>query len=189
MENSNLQLGINALRNGGILMHPTETCYGLAVDIFNEEALGCLYRVKGMSEGKPLSILVADLQMAQEYGVFGKKALELSEKYWPGALSILVPRTQKLPSFFNRGPEFVSIRISSNEFCRGMVKELGRPVTTTSANKAGEREFYEVREIEGVDCVVDGGKLSGNKPSTIVKVEGDELTILRQGDLVLEEVN
>lgn len=180
---------IKVLETGGIVMHPTETCYGLAVDIFNVEALKRLYAVKKMAQDKPLSILCADLKMAKEYGGFSPKALEMAEKYWPGALSILVPRTEKLPDFLNPEQEFVSIRVSSDDFCAKMVREFGRPVTTTSANVSGEPQFYEVDLSQfgkgKIDLVVDGGRLLEKKPSTIVKVNGKEIEVLRQGEIDL----
>ncbi len=173
------------LRSGGVVMHPTETCYGLAVDVFNESALRKLYDVKRMPMDKPVSILVDGIEMAKEFGVFSDKAMGLVKEYWPGALSILVPRTDKLPKFFNPGNDFVSMRVSSMEFCSDMVSELGCPVSTTSANLFGEPEFYFPVDIKGVDLLVDAGEIVKNKPSTIVKVEGDDVVVLRQGDVEL----
>ena len=180
------------LRGGGIVMHPTETCYGLAVDVFNEDALRRLYEVKGMRDDKPVSILVDGLEMAEKYGEFSDKARELAGEYWPGPLSILVPRGSKLPGFFNPAHEYVSIRHSSNEFCNGMVGEFNGPVTTTSANRAGEVQLYEVpgggeliELMNGVDLVVDGGEIDKNLPSTLVKVSGDEIEVLRKGSIVV----
>lgn len=178
-----LNLAIGLISRGGLLMHPTETCYGLAVDIFNESALGKLYRVKGMPAEKPLSILVDGIGMAQEYGIFSDKALELAQRYWPGSLSIMVPRKRKLPAFFNKGSDFVSIRCSSLDFCSNLVKALGSPVTTTSANSYGEPELYLPKSIIGIDLLVDGGELFGSRPSTIVKIDNDLVEIIRQGDI------
>jgi len=177
------------LEDGGVVMHPTETCYGLAVDVFNKRALEKLYRLKKMDKSKPVSILVDSLAMAEEFGVFSDKAFMLAKKYWPGPLSLIVPRKRSLPDFLNPGNEFVSIRFSADDFCRKMVSALGRPLTTTSANRTGEPQLYCADEdyFGGeVDLVVDGGEIRKNKPSTIVKVFGDELSIVRQGDLVLE---
>lgn len=180
------------LESGGIVMHPTETCYGLAVDVFSQSALDKLYRVKGMERNKPLSVLVDGFEMAKRYGEFSEKALKLAEKYWPGPLAIIVPR-KNLPEFFNMEDGFVSFRCSSDKFCVEMVKVFGRPVTTTSANRGGMPQLYEANEAEfgefaeELDLVVDGGKIQKNKPSTIVKIEGDKLTVVRQGDLLVEE--
>lgn len=183
---------VDVLKNSGVVMHPTETCYGLAVDVFNEQALEKLYRVKGMEKNKPLSVLVDSLEMAEKYGEFSGKALELAAKYWPGPLAIIVLR-KNLPEFFNIGEGFVSFRVSSDKFCLGMVKEFGGPVTTTSANRGGLPQLYSVENLESafgkfaeeLDLVVDGGKITENKPSTIAKVEGDKVTVIRQGDILL----
>ncbi|MEK7547342.1 MAG: L-threonylcarbamoyladenylate synthase [Patescibacteria group bacterium] len=176
---------VKVLRAGGVVMHPTETCYGLAVDIFNKNALGKVYEVKQMSLDKPVSILASSLGMAQKYGDFSKKALGLVGKYWPGPLSIVVPRSKFLPDFLNPNEKFVSIRFSDLSFCTEMVRSLGHPVTTTSANRTGEPQLYEASGggLIGVDLVVDGGRIEKNKPSTIVKVDGEEISILRQGDV------
>ena len=181
---------VGVLAEGGIVMHPTETCYGLAVDVFNEKALDKLYRVKGMERNKPLSILVDSLEMAQKYGEFSAKALELAKKYWPGPLAIVVPR-KNLPDFFNIEDEFVSFRCSSDEFSSQMVHRFGKPVTTTSANRGGMPQLYEVdlgafgEFADELDLVVDGGKIKENKPSTIVKIVKENVEVLRQGDLKL----
>lgn len=176
---------VEVLRSGGIVMHPTETCYGLAVNVRDKEALRKLYRLKGRDANKPLSILVDGFGMAGEYGVFSERAEGIARKYWPGALSIVVPRGKVLPGFFSEGEDFVAIRYSSDEFSTQMVREFGGPVTTTSANKSGGEPLYGAEDLEGVDLIVDGGKISKNKPSTVVEVEGDNVQVLRQGDIDL----
>ncbi len=179
------------LKNGGLVMHPTETCYGIAVDIFNEKALGKLYKVKGRDAEKPVSILVDSLEMAMEYGIFSDKALELAHEFWPGALSFVVPRKKRLPEFLNKGEKFVSIRFSSDSFITDVVKFFEGPITTTSANLAGMPPLYEVDlcqfgdEVDQIDLVVDGGVLSQNKPSNVGKVEGNYVEVLRQGDVLV----
>ena len=179
---------VSILKSGGIVLHPTETCYGLAVDVFNEDAVKRLYKVKGMAMDKPTSIAVDGFGMASEYGVFSDKAFDLAGKYWPGALSLIVPRKRDLPNFFNKGNDFVSVRCSSDDFCTKMVKEFGFPVTTTSANLSGEDPLYSIEEggiCELVDLVVDGGEIASNKPSTLVRVDGDMIEVLRQGDVCI----
>ena len=179
------------LWDGGVVMHPTETCYGLAVDVYNESALKKLYGLKEMSTDKPVSILIDSIGMAQEFGLFSDKAFDLANEYWPGPLSILLPRSEELPDFLNEDNDFVSMRCSSMDFCMNMVEEFGRPVTTTSANKTGEPQLYlpDASSLKGVDLLVDGGEIKSNKPSTIVKVDGNDLTILRQGGLVLRQTD
>ena len=180
---------VDVLRAGGVVMHPTETCYGFAVDVANPQALEKLYKLKGRDAGKPVSIMVVDLEMAKKYGEFSPKALELAKNYWPGPLTILVPRSLNLPENFNKGHEFVGIRCPDHEFSRELVKSFGFPITTTSANLSGEAPLYEV-ELGGfgeladeIGLVIDGGEIPLNKPSTIVKVVGGNVEVIRQGNL------
>jgi len=149
--------------------------------------------VKGMERNKPLSILVDSLEMAKKYGEFSDKALELAEKYWPGPLAIIVPR-KNLPEFFNIGDDFVAFRVSSDKFCLEMIKAFGGPVTTTSANRAGLPQLYDAENLASafaefateLDLIVDAGKIPENKPSTIVKVEDDLISMIRQGEILVD---
>jgi L-threonylcarbamoyladenylate synthase len=184
-----LCLAVDSLKAGGMVMHPTETCYGFAVDVFNKEALDRIYLLKGRDFNKPVSILVDSLGMALNYGIFSDKAFELAERYWPGALSIVVPRRKELPSFLNPEDDYISIRYSSDDFCTSLVERFGGPITTTSANVSGQDPLYMVDlsvfgEKAGlIDLVVDGGKISDVRPSTVARVEGDFVQILRQGEV------
>lgn len=182
------------LAAGGLVVHPTETCYGFAVDVFNEKALGKLYRVKGMELDKPLSILVSSLEMARDYAEFSELAEGFAGKYWPGPLSLLLPRSCKLPEFFNFGHDFLSLRVSGMEFCRRIVEEFSFPVSTTSVNMAGEPPLYSLESgvlcgfLKDVDLIVDGGVLFENMPSTLLKISGYKLELLREGDCVIDLV-
>lgn len=184
------------LKKGGIVVHNTDTCLGMAVDILNEEAVSLLYKVKRMERVKPVSILCSDLKMAREYGVFSKKALTLAEKYLPGALTLVVPRTEKLPPWINPGLNNIGIRVPDDSFSLEMVRGLGNPVTTTSCNVSGELVCLSDAQVRGVfGEYMDSGDLmiafegqSTTKVSTIIKVEGDQVEIVRKGEQVLEEV-
>lgn len=184
----------NILMNGSILMHPTETCYGLACDIFNEKAVLKLYSIKEMEIFKPSSVLVSDLETAMEYVEFGELALSLAKKYWPGPLSLVLPRKAKVPEFFNPGERFLSIRVPSNEFSLKLTKDFASAVLTTSANPSGEMQMYFVNNekfpefLNKIDLIVDGGLIPENKPSTIIKIENEKMILLRQGELFVEGV-
>jgi len=182
---------VSILKNGGVIMHPTETCYGFAADIFNEKALEKIYKIKGRDENKPFSILVDSFEMAEKYGEFSELAKKIADKYWPGPVSIIVPRKDALPIFFNKNEKFVSIRHSSHEFSSKMVKLFGGPLTTTSANVSGNPPLYSMDMnqfgdlAKEIDLIIDGGSLDSNKPSTIIKVDENSLKILRQGDVFI----
>lgn len=178
------------LHQGGLVAHPTETCYGFAVDIFQRSAVQKLYNVKKMPLDKTVSILVRDLDEAKRYGEFSEKAIELAEKYWPGPLTIIVPRTALLPQWVNYGNDTVGIRCSSHRRTRELVEAFGGPLTTTSANIHGQPQAYSVEEILGQgikpNFIIDGGVIAKNKPSTIVKVEKENVGIVRQGELIVD---
>lgn len=182
-----IQTAVQTLLSGGVIAHPTETCYGLAVDIFNKEAVSKLYSLKKMALDKPVSILVRDLEEAEHYGVFNETARDLAKKYWPGPLTIILPRTKVLPSWINFGMDSVGIRISSNKKARELVEAFGGPLTTTSANIHGELQAYTVQELldQGLvpDFILDSGKIGPVLPSTIVKVVGDEVELIREGPI------
>lgn len=180
-DNQVVQKAVEVLRAGGVVMHPTETCYGFAVDVGNPVAMEKLYKLKGRDSKKPVSIMVADVEMAKKYGEFSEKAMGLAEKYWPAPLTIIVPS----------GEKFVGMRCPDHKFSREMVEAFGSPITTTSANLSGGDPLYEAAfETFGdlakeIDLVVDGGEIPFHRPSTIVKVVGDDIEMVRTGDLLI----
>lgn len=194
MNESGFQLtgAITALKNGGVVLHPTETCYGLTADIFSEKAVVHIYELKKMSESKPVSIMVPSLDEAMKYGVFGEKALELAQKYWPGPLTIIIPRTELLPFYINRGVATVGIRCPDHASTQQLLQNFGGPLITTSANRTTEPQAYCVEdfmkdraETELPDAIIDEGRIPEIAPSTIVEVVGDEVKIVRKGPIVI----
>ncbi len=187
--NEELRTAIKTLHAGGVVAHATETCYGLAADIFQKKSIERLYALKRMPLDKPVSILVRDLEEAQRYGEFSGEALKLALKYWPGPLTIIVPRTAALPKLINYGHPTVGFRVSSNKKTRQLLEAFGGPLTTTSANVHTEPQAYSVQEMldQGLvpDFVLDSGRIGENPPSTIVEVVGEEVKIIRQGEIKL----
>ena len=180
---------IKVLHEGGVVAHPTETCYGLAADIFQKKALDRLYSLKKMPFQKPVSILVRDLEEAQQYGEFSSLALKLALQYWPGPLTIVVPRTALVPKFLNFSYPTIGLRVSSNKKARQLLEAFGGALTTTSANLFTLPEAYTAPAFldQGLapDFILDGGQIPKTPPSTIVEVKGDQVTVLRQGSVEL----
>lgn len=187
-----LKTSLDVLKHGGILVHPTETCYGLAVDIFNEKALKRLYRLKRMKMSKPLSILVSSFREAKKYGVFSLLAQKVAKKFWPGAVTIMVPKNEKnLPGFFNQTVQTVGMRVPGHRWTLQLLKKYKRPLATTSANLSGDETCYQIEDfLKQIkknrlqpDLVIDAGLLPVNLPSTLVLIEGKKMKILRKGGL------
>ena len=181
---------VRVLREGGVVAHPTDTCYGLAADIKNPKALQRLYELKGMAESKPVSILVSSMEMAQEYGVFSDLAMRFARDFWPGALTLIVPRSSNVPDFLNSGVEGIGLRLVSEPFTVALLEAFGGPLTTTSANLHKQPSPYSVNEISALpDYILDGGTLNKDVlPSTIISVEGKEATVIRQGNLSIQSL-
>lgn len=190
MELSQIQKAVKHLHAAGVVAHPTETCYGFAADIFQRAAIERLYDLKQMPLTKPVSVLVRDLEEAQRYGEFSDRALELAKQYWPGPLTLIVPRTSMLPRWVNPGLDSVGFRMSPHAKSAALVEAFGGPLTTTSANVHGKPQAYNVQEMldQGLlpDFVLDGGQLAGDLPSTIVKVVGNDIELIRQGPVQLD---
>lgn len=196
-----ITLAVRVLKRGGVVMHPTETCYGLAVDIFNEKALEKLYALKKMAKSKPVSVMVGSLEEAEKYADFGVTCStatgsminprELADKYWPGPLTLVLPRKDALPVFLNEGVESVGLRCPDCLLCRDLIDGFSGPLTTTSANLTQWPEVYDVEcylgQLEGEplrpDLIIDAGKLVKNRPSTIIKFEKGEMSLMREGVL------
>jgi L-threonylcarbamoyladenylate synthase len=180
---------VAALRRGEIVAYPTETFYGLGVDALDELALARLRALKGR-DGKAISVLVDGPAMLDSIcGVVPPLATALMRRYWPGALTIALPAQSGLPSALVDGG-FVAVRQSSHPTAQALVAALGRPLTTTSANRAGEPPATTdeaVEEIFAGRCrVLHGGATAGGAPSTLVRVRGSKLEILRRGAIEID---
>lgn len=168
---------VSVLQNGGVIVYPTETCYGIGVDIFNQEALQKLYALKKMPPFKPVSVIVTSVNDAKKWGVLDEKAEELMKSYWPGPYTFLVERADTLPHFFTKANNKVGLRNPSVKYLLDIVEKIGHPITTTSANISGKPECYTINEflnqLRGehmpvdIDLIIDAGEIGENPPSTI----------------------
>ena len=180
-----------ALRRGEVVAYPTETFYGLGVDAFDETALARLRAVKGEGRGeKAVSMLIEGSAMLERLvATVPPRAAELMRRYWPGALTIALPARAGLPpALVSDG--CVAVRQSPHPIARALVARFGGPVTTTSANRAGEPPATTASAVAaalGTAChLLDGGATAGGAASTLVRVRGTEVEILRRGALELD---
>jgi len=174
-----------AIRRGEVVAFPTETYYGLAVDALDIAALHRLFALKGRDSEKASALLVADLAMfASLCAEVPARARDLAAAHWPGPLTLALPARSGLPAAIVRDG-FVAARVSSHKLAQALVEAVGRPITATSANPAGSpppRGAAEVRAhfAEGLH-LLEGGETPGGPPSTLVRLRGDDVEILRRG--------
>ncbi len=171
-----------------MVAYPTETFYGLGVDAFDEAALERLRAVKGRGE-KAVSVLIeGEAMLARLCAEIPPLATELMRRHWPGALTIALPARAGLPAALV-SDGCVAVRQSPHPLARALVVGLGGPVTTTSANRSGEAPATTAAAVAaalGDAChLLDGGATAGGAPSTLVRVRGDAVEVLRRGAVEL----
>lgn len=189
-----IEKALTILREGGVVVHATETCYGFTCDIFNKKALKRLYTLKQMPKTKPVSIMVGSFKQAQKYGYFSKEARKLAKKYWPGPLTIIVKRKKTLPDFLNPKVKTIGIRVPDHKLSLELIKKFKTPLVTTSANISGKPSLYSVFAIKKQfakqrikpDFYINSGKIKKHAPSTIVDMLKDKINLVRKGDLIPE---
>ncbi len=180
------------LAGAGVVAFPTETCYGLAVDPFNEQALQRLFLVKNRSFNKPVLLLINDLSLLETLVVrIPEIYLPLIGKYWPGPLTLIFPARQELSPLLTGGTGTVGVRISPHPLAQQLIQAFGRAITATSANLSGQPPACSAAEIraqfgETLDFVLDGGISQESRCSTIVSTVDGRLHLVRAGAVNLE---
>ncbi len=178
---------VEAIKKGAVCGYPTETFYGLGVDVTNEQAIKRLFDIKRRDYGNPVAVIVSDRDMlASIVNEIPEKALVLMDLFWPGPLTILFKTNQKISNRLTTNTGKIGIRISSHPVAAAIVKTLGRPLTTTSANLAGFPPSLSAKHVksyfsEKLDVLVDAGELPPSQGSSVVDVTEEKLALIREG--------
>ena len=180
---------VTAIQQGEVIVFPTETFYGLGADALNSAAVEKVVSLKGRNLENPIAVVIADREMLKEVvAEVPPAALRLMERFWPGPLTLVLPAKKTLPAPLLNSSGGIGIRISSHPAATRLARELGRPLTATSANPSGKEPARTVEEAIGyfsghVEIFLDGGRLGGTKGSTVVEIIGDRLKIIREGEI------
>lgn len=205
------------LKSGGILAHPADTCFGLAGDLMNPEALKKIQQIKGREADKPMSIMLAQLgAVSYELGEHRSKKnsklpapssqllgyVELSDyakkacdKLLPGPITIVLPKGPKIPKWYFPETNWIGIRMVDDENVNQLLNAFGGPLITTSANLSGEPTCYTMEEVEKAfenaevkpDAILVGEITDPKPPSTVIKVVEDRIEVLREGPVKIEK--
>lgn len=185
-EESIAEAGI-ILKNGGIVAFPTDTVYGLGAVCTNEEAVSRIFTAKGRDEGKPLSILVADPAQVELLALeVPEKAKRLMQKYWPGALTVILKKRPEISEIVSAGGDTIGIRMPDLPAAVELIRAAGSPLAAPSANLSGKRSAVTAEEaaedLSGrIDLILDGGPSPVGTASTVVDLTGEAPRILREG--------
>ena len=185
---------VRALRDGAVIIYPTDTIYGMGCDIHNARAVERVARIKGIKPARnDFSFICYDLSHIADYARVSNSAFKLMKKLLPGPYTFLLEATNAVPKLLNTNKKTVGIRVPDHDIPRQIVHELGNPIITTSIRDEDEVIEYSTdpelifeKFQHQVDIVIDGG-YGGNIPSTIIDATNDDFSIIRQGlgELVL----
>jgi L-threonylcarbamoyladenylate synthase len=185
---------LQVLNAGGVIAIPTDTVYGLAVRAFDPAAVAKVFEVKGRNSQAPLPLLLSGLEMVEQCASsVSDHAEKLASIFWPGPLTIVVPRSHHIPVDVTSGGPNVGLRVPDHPVPVALAEALGEPITGTSANRSGEPAFtsYQALKLDmgsELEYIVDGGDLPIRPASTVVDLTGDLPRILRQGGVSKEEI-
>jgi tRNA threonylcarbamoyl adenosine modification protein (Sua5/YciO/YrdC/YwlC family) len=176
---------VETLKQGGVIGYPTDTTYGIGCDIFNKKGVKKIYQIKQRDPRKPFSFICADLSDVANYAQVSNFAFKVMRRHLPGPYTFVLEATRVVPDLLTTRQKTVGIRIPDNPIALAIVRELGHPLVTTSANVSGEETYQDPEQIEEsmghmLDMVVDGGMLLG-EPSTVISLVDDRIEVLRQG--------
>ena len=179
---SDISKTANILDNGGIIILPTETVYGIGARADIMTSISKIYTIKNRIANKPIAVCVKDVEQAEIYAKFSDKAKMLAQKFWPGPLSLILPATDNRLSPLCYADDFIALRCPDISW-RDTLCET--PLALTSANKSGEPDATTANTSlnDTVDAVIDFGPTREGLPSTIVKLDGETVTVLREGAL------
>ncbi len=187
MLSTSLQQAIDILRYGGVVGIPTDTVYGVAANALDEKAVDKVFDIKGREDTSPIPVLIGQVEDLYRYGrEIPDEAIELAQAFWPGQMTIVVPKADIIPSVVSGGLDTVGLRIADHPVPRELVSALGVPITATSANISGTDSLSSAKSVleqlgHSLDMVFDGGELPPSRPSTVVDASVSPPRILREG--------
>lgn len=181
---------VEVIKNGGTVVYPTETCYGIGVDVTNQKAVNNLYDYKGFRGQKPFSMAVVDREMASRYVEINEIADNLYKNYLPGPVTVVSKSLGNVAKGVESEWGTIGIRIPDHIVPVELVKAFGKPITATSANVSYKPVAYTIEALlkntpkksqKYIDLIIDAGELPKNVPSTVLDTTMNSLTVLREG--------
>ncbi len=194
----NIAAAARAIRDGRLVAFPTETVYGLGADATDDDAVAKVFAAKDRPKFNPLIVHVADVAAARAAGAFNPAAEKLAQAFWPGALTLVLPRRDaRISLLVSAGLDTVAVRVPSHKIARALLAAVGLPVAAPSANRAGRvsptAAGHVVFSLPGPDeggpaMVIDGGPCRIGVESTVVDLSGPRPALLRPGGVAAEAI-
>lgn len=184
----------NLLKNGEVVAIPTETVYGLAASAFSPEAVGKIFKAKGRPQDNPLIVHISDFDdLAEITEEVPESAVRLAENFWPGPLTMILKKNDKIPVEVTAGLSTVAVRFPSHKYARAVIEAAGVPLAAPSANLSGKPSptsaQHVMRDLAGkIPMIIDGGECEVGLESTVVDLTGEKPMLLRPGAVTLSEL-
>lgn len=175
------------LLSGGVVAFPTESFYGLAVDITNDRAIEKLFSLKQRDRNNPILILLPEKEALKRYVAdIPEQAVKLIDAFWPGGLTLVLNASSLISPLLTSDTGKIGVRLSSHPVATGLARSIGRPVTGTSSNISGRPPCIKADEVydsfgDSIDLIIDDGPTAGGKGSTILDVTVDPCVVIREG--------
>ncbi len=191
---SELDIAASLLKSGEVVAIPTETVYGLAANAFDSEAVKKIFAAKNRPCDNPLIVHISELSMISDIAVsMPQTAKKCAERFWPGPLTMILPKKDTIPLVTSGGLDTVGIRFPSNETARRIISKCGFPLAAPSANLSGSPSPTTAKRVyedmnERISAIVDGGESDVGVESTVISFEGEAIRILRPGKVSYEEL-
>ncbi len=189
-----IRKAISVLKKGGLVAYPTDTVYGLGACMTDIAAVDRIFQVKGRPKGMALPVLLANRTQIEEIVTSVPRAAQLlADVFFPGALTIILPKSDAVPDIITGGGKTIAFRIPNHPVPIALIKQLGKPIVGTSANLSGLNSALTAAEVmkqigDKIDMVIDGGRCSGGTESTVIDLSGDKPVIRRQGAISIEKL-
>ena len=184
----------NVVSNGGIIIYPTDTLYGLGADIRNEESLLRIYDIKGRPNDMALPVLVSGWEMVRsissEVNVIGEK---LAARFWPGQLTMVIRADDNLSTVLTGGRGTIAVRQPDHWIAQQIIEQVGNPIVGTSANLSGSPDLVEASDLVSelgdlVDRIITCGLKPFGVGSTVVDITGEQPKLLRETSISIEDI-
>jgi L-threonylcarbamoyladenylate synthase len=188
-DESQFRQAINILRDGGLIIAPTETFYGIIADAWSQKAVDRIVRTKERDFGNPIPLIAGDtITVSRSAASIPPLFKPLADKFWPGPLTLILKAAKGFPDGITAGTDSIGIRIPAQSPALDLAKFYRGPLTATSANFTGRPPARNIRDlddelIQAVDLVIDGGWTPGVKPSTVLNLTTDPPDLIRSGVL------
>lgn len=179
-----IQRAVDALRAGGVIAYPTDTCFGLGCDLFNKKAIDQLRKIKGIAKSHRLSFLCEDIASIARYAMLHNTEYRIVKDFLPGPYCFILNATREVPRLVQNKRKQVGIRVPDHAISQALVAALGSPIVSTTAARQGANPHVDPREIDkdfpGLAMVIDGGSC-GDSPSSVIDLTGVAPAVLREG--------